>query len=232
MMIEAIISMVRYLSPREDDDIADRMNYLYTPNLLLAFSVLISFKQFGGRPLECIFPSKFSGSLQEVGFYVKGEKLNRTFKTRILYSLKICHRILLFIILSCLTFLIDLLYTFLLYITFFSMPRTFVGRKILTLSSQMSMWPLSRTTKGTLLNGNSVIISGYPSFFSFKQLVSGFPHFYGSVCLLTQVNYYYYYCLQLDFKYIFVFNLEIGFSFDLHLKLFVIRFTFQMRLLF
>ncbi|CAD5224488.1 unnamed protein product [Bursaphelenchus okinawaensis] len=65
MMIEALISMARYLSAREDDDIADRMNYLYTPNMLLAFSVLISFKQFGGRPLECIFPSKFSGSLQE-----------------------------------------------------------------------------------------------------------------------------------------------------------------------
>uniref|UniRef100_A0A1I7RRV2 Innexin n=1 Tax=Bursaphelenchus xylophilus TaxID=6326 RepID=A0A1I7RRV2_BURXY len=64
-MIEALISMARYLSAREDDDFADRMNYLYTPNMLLAFSVLISFKQFGGRPLECIFPSKFSGSLQE-----------------------------------------------------------------------------------------------------------------------------------------------------------------------
>ncbi|KAI6189859.1 Innexin family-containing protein [Aphelenchoides bicaudatus] len=65
MMLEAFISMLRYLSSREDDDIADRLNYLYTPNMLLAFSVLISFKQFGGRPLECIFPSKFSSSLQE-----------------------------------------------------------------------------------------------------------------------------------------------------------------------
>jgi hypothetical protein len=66
MMLEAFISMLRYLSSREDDDVADRLNYLYTPNMLLAFSVLISFKQFGGRPLECIFPSKFSSSLQEV----------------------------------------------------------------------------------------------------------------------------------------------------------------------
>lgn len=48
-MIEAFVSMVNYLSARKDDDIADRMNYLYTPNILLAFSVLISFKQFGGR---------------------------------------------------------------------------------------------------------------------------------------------------------------------------------------
>lgn len=35
------------------------------------FSVLISFKQFGGRPIECIFPSKFSSSLQEVKFFQK-----------------------------------------------------------------------------------------------------------------------------------------------------------------
>ncbi|KAI1723290.1 innexin domain-containing protein [Ditylenchus destructor] len=65
MMIEAIISMVRYLSARHDDDMVDRMNYLYTPNLLLAFSVLISFKQFGGRPLECMFPNKFPGSWEQ-----------------------------------------------------------------------------------------------------------------------------------------------------------------------
>jgi hypothetical protein len=49
MMIETLVSMARYLSARNDDDLADRMNYLYTPNLLLVFSVLISFKQFGGR---------------------------------------------------------------------------------------------------------------------------------------------------------------------------------------
>uniref|UniRef100_A0A915DHV4 Innexin n=1 Tax=Ditylenchus dipsaci TaxID=166011 RepID=A0A915DHV4_9BILA len=62
-MIEALISMIRYLSARQDDDIVDRMNYLYTPNMLLAFSVLISFKQFGGRPLECMFPNKFPGKV-------------------------------------------------------------------------------------------------------------------------------------------------------------------------
>uniref|UniRef100_A0A7E4URB4 Innexin n=1 Tax=Panagrellus redivivus TaxID=6233 RepID=A0A7E4URB4_PANRE len=62
MMIEAVISMMRYLSARKDDDLVDRMNYLYTPNMLLAFSVLISFKQFGGKPIECILPAKFPKS--------------------------------------------------------------------------------------------------------------------------------------------------------------------------
>jgi hypothetical protein len=49
MIMESFLSMIKYLSAREDDDVADRLNYLYTPNILLAFSVLISFKQFGGR---------------------------------------------------------------------------------------------------------------------------------------------------------------------------------------
>jgi hypothetical protein len=52
-MIETLVSMIKYLSPRQDDDKIDRLHYLYTPNLLLAMSVLISFKQFGGKPLEC-----------------------------------------------------------------------------------------------------------------------------------------------------------------------------------
>uniref|UniRef100_A0AC34Q5F8 Innexin n=1 Tax=Panagrolaimus sp. JU765 TaxID=591449 RepID=A0AC34Q5F8_9BILA len=65
MMIEAVISMMRYLSSRKDDDVVDRMNYLYTPNMLLAFSVLISFKQFGGKPIECVLPSKFPGSWEQ-----------------------------------------------------------------------------------------------------------------------------------------------------------------------
>lgn len=65
-MIEHLIGISRYFSARLDDDVADRMNYLYTPNILLAFSVLISFKQFGGRPLECLMPAKLPGSWEQV----------------------------------------------------------------------------------------------------------------------------------------------------------------------
>ncbi|VBB27949.1 unnamed protein product [Acanthocheilonema viteae] len=57
--------MIRYLSPKEDDDATDRLHYLYSSNILLAFAVLISFKQFGGRPLECMFPNKFPGSWEQ-----------------------------------------------------------------------------------------------------------------------------------------------------------------------
>ncbi|VDN07521.1 unnamed protein product [Thelazia callipaeda] len=64
-MIESLISMIRYLSPKQDDDATDRLHYLYTANILLAFAVLISFKQFGGRPLECMFPNKFPGSWEQ-----------------------------------------------------------------------------------------------------------------------------------------------------------------------
>uniref|UniRef100_A0A0K0CYT4 Innexin n=1 Tax=Angiostrongylus cantonensis TaxID=6313 RepID=A0A0K0CYT4_ANGCA len=66
MMIETFVSMARYLSSRHDDDWSDRLHYSITPNILLAFSVLISFKQFGGRPIECMFPNKFPGSWEQV----------------------------------------------------------------------------------------------------------------------------------------------------------------------
>ncbi|KAE9413281.1 hypothetical protein Angca_008673, partial [Angiostrongylus cantonensis] len=65
MMIETFVSMARYLSSRHDDDWSDRLHYSITPNILLAFSVLISFKQFGGRPIECMFPNKFPGSWEQ-----------------------------------------------------------------------------------------------------------------------------------------------------------------------
>ncbi|PAV86124.1 hypothetical protein WR25_24439 [Diploscapter pachys] len=64
-MIESFLGMARYLSPRQDDDAIDRMHYLVTTNILLALSVLISWKQFGGHPIECMFPSKFPGSWEQ-----------------------------------------------------------------------------------------------------------------------------------------------------------------------
>ncbi|CAI4224817.1 unnamed protein product [Auanema sp. JU1783] len=65
VMIETFIGMAKYLMPRYDDDWSDRLHYMFTPNILLAFSVLISFKQFGGRPIECMFPNKFPGSWEQ-----------------------------------------------------------------------------------------------------------------------------------------------------------------------
>jgi hypothetical protein len=60
------------------------MHYLYTPNILLAFSVLISFKQFGGRPLECMFPNKFPGSWEQVNIFIpqSGTKMAKSTLSR------------------------------------------------------------------------------------------------------------------------------------------------------
>ncbi|TKR88534.1 hypothetical protein L596_012761 [Steinernema carpocapsae] len=57
--------MLRSISAQHDDDLSDRMNYLFTSNILLAASLLISFKQFGGRPVECMFPFKFPKSWEQ-----------------------------------------------------------------------------------------------------------------------------------------------------------------------
>uniref|UniRef100_A0AC34RPK9 Innexin n=1 Tax=Panagrolaimus sp. JU765 TaxID=591449 RepID=A0AC34RPK9_9BILA len=66
MGIETILPLLKLLSPGRDDDAVDRMNYHYTPNVLLALSVLISFKQFGGNPIECVMPAKVPGSWEQV----------------------------------------------------------------------------------------------------------------------------------------------------------------------
>lgn len=64
--LTAIIGSLKYLEKRSDDDFIDRMNYFFTSNLLIALSVLVSFKQFGGRPLECMLPDYFPGSWEQV----------------------------------------------------------------------------------------------------------------------------------------------------------------------
>ena len=55
MMIEALISMMRYLSAREDDDVADRLNYLYTCVSIFAFLCSLQLARTRAR----IFQAKY-----------------------------------------------------------------------------------------------------------------------------------------------------------------------------
>lgn len=64
--LTAIITSLKYLAHRSDDDFIDRLHYFTTSNLLIALSVLVSFKQFGGRPMECMLPDYFPGSWEQV----------------------------------------------------------------------------------------------------------------------------------------------------------------------
>ncbi|KAI6220998.1 Innexin [Aphelenchoides fujianensis] len=61
-MLNNIFSALSFLQYRVDDDIIDRLSYFYTSSFLTMLAVLVSFKQFGGRPLECWTPAQFTSS--------------------------------------------------------------------------------------------------------------------------------------------------------------------------
>lgn len=52
-MLIGIIRTLSVLKPGADDDMIDRMNYYYSATFLMILALLVSYKMFGGRPLEC-----------------------------------------------------------------------------------------------------------------------------------------------------------------------------------
>ncbi|MCP9257059.1 Innexin [Dirofilaria immitis] len=62
MLLQNMFSALSFLHYRKDDDFVDRLSYFYTPSFLIMMAILVSFKQFGGRPLECWVPAQFTSS--------------------------------------------------------------------------------------------------------------------------------------------------------------------------
>ncbi|VDK72767.1 unnamed protein product [Litomosoides sigmodontis] len=60
-----ILHTVPYSNKPIVKDVIASLHSYFTCNLLIAFSVIISFKQFGGRPMECMLPMGFSGAWEQ-----------------------------------------------------------------------------------------------------------------------------------------------------------------------
>ncbi|KHN88020.1 Innexin-10 [Toxocara canis] len=65
MVLTTVLSMLRYVGEIDDRDFVDRLHSYFTTNILIAFAILVSFKQFGGKPVECLVPDLFSGAWEQ-----------------------------------------------------------------------------------------------------------------------------------------------------------------------
>ncbi|KAF8384808.1 inx-10 [Pristionchus pacificus] len=65
MVLAATLSMLRYIGGSEDRDFVDRLHSYFTCNILIALSIMVSFKQFGGKPVECLVPDMFSSAWEQ-----------------------------------------------------------------------------------------------------------------------------------------------------------------------
>lgn len=60
-----VVSSVPYSNKPVVKDLVASLHSYFTSNMLVAFSIIISFKHFGGRPIECMLPSGFNGAWEQ-----------------------------------------------------------------------------------------------------------------------------------------------------------------------
>lgn len=71
-MLNDMLKALTFHQPANDNDWVDSL-HSYTITVLIILSLLVSYKSFSGRPVECWLPGEFKGSWEQY----TGKRLNR-----------------------------------------------------------------------------------------------------------------------------------------------------------
>lgn len=69
MFVFRVMQTVPYNNQAIVKDLIACLHSYFTCNLLIGLAVLLSYKQFGGNPIECMTPLGFSGAWNEVNLF-------------------------------------------------------------------------------------------------------------------------------------------------------------------